>query len=139
MVSIDRERILKASTTKFFNQNRNFLQVNQNVSAQDLLAILQDHYDQFISPEDPPFGTKNPNFQTNSFEFRRKKKKVAGDSPNRIITEKTGFQNKFFTLFINPFDCMEDLMSQLNDINKTCEREINKNLNEVFLLVQSIH
>ena len=82
---------------------------------------------------------KNSNFQASPFLLKRKKKKVSGESPHRAIVEKLNYQNKYFALFMHPINNMEDLLKQLDDINKICEREINNNLKEVLLLVQPIH
>jgi len=120
-------------------QNRNFLQVNRQCTAQDLLAILQDHYDQFAPIEEPTLGVKTHNFQSSPFLFKRKKKKVTSDSPHRSPNEKQATQNKFFAIFAQPAESHDELLRQLDDINKICEREVNKNLREVLLLVQSVH
>ena len=139
ITSSDLKETWKACTSRWPNQNRNFLQVNRNCSAQDLLAILQDYYDQFAPVEEPTFGVKTHNFQASPFLFKRKKKKVASESPHRSPNEKQGSQNKYFAIFAQPIDGHEELLRQLDDINKICEREVNKNLREVLLLVQPLH
>jgi hypothetical protein len=103
------------------------------------VAILQDYYDQFAPVEEPALGVKAPAFQSSPFLFKRKKKKVSSDSPHRPPVEKQGNQNKYFAVFAQPIDGHEELLRQLDDINKICEREVNKNLREVLLLVQPVH
>ncbi len=113
--------------------------MNRYCNAQELLAILQDYYDQFVSVEEPTFGMKIHNLNSSPFLFKRKKKKVASDSPHRWTNEKQGSQNKYFAIFVHTIEGQEELLRQLDDINKICEREVNKNLREVLLLVQPIH
>lgn len=136
MDSAARGKTSSACILKSANQNRNFLQVNPKCTAQDLLAILQDYYEQFNLVEEPPLGTKNPIFPTSpGYLLRRKKKKLIGGSPPRHSPDRVPPLNKHFAFFAGGFQNMEDLLRQLEALNKNCEKEINKNLKEVFLLV----
>lgn len=109
------------------------MQVNKNCSAQDLLAILQDHYDQFNGIEEQTLGVRPNQPSAPNYCFKRKKKKSATDPSYKYAVDKLQSQNKHFNFFVQHFEGMEDLLRHLDDLNKTCDREPNKTLKEVCL------
>lgn len=111
------------------------MRVNKNCSAQELHAIMQDHFELLQSLGEMTLG-KHASLSPRQMLQKSKKKKFSTEMDEKS-NKREDFLNyqRMFSVFEQNIKGQEMLLTQLLVHNKTCEKEKNQPLQDVFLKV----
>ena len=109
------------------------MQAKKNCSAEDIYAILQDYYEQLAEMPEPALAAR-PEPPLRRLAFKRKKNKLGmegGAAGGRPPTESVPLSSKYFGIFAKGFESLDELLKEVDALNKNCEREVDPALQEV--------